>query len=130
MRRLQQENKTNDLSANAHYPPYYPSLPTAFVPPASVYEHVVIHGKADISLKDTIKRIFNLDTDGWIRADELYERLALFFFKVKSWTKLSQAEKKICSKQGQMYDTNCIPIDRRYQQERRTEGSLPSLLWS
>ena len=92
-RRLQQEKKTNDLSATARYPPFYPSLLTAVLP-ASVDKPVVVNGRADISLDDAIKGIVNLDTDGWIKIDELYERLALSFFKVKNWTKLSRAEKR------------------------------------
>ena len=91
--RLLQKQKSNDLSANAHYPPSYLSLPTAVLP-AFVDEPVVVNGRADISLVDAIKGIVNLDTDGWIKTDELYERLALSFSKVKEWTKLSKAEKR------------------------------------
>ena len=49
----------------------------------SVNKPVVINGRADISSDDAIKGIVNLDTDGWIKTDELYECLALSFFKVK-----------------------------------------------
>ena len=68
-RRLQQEKKTNDLSATARYPPFYPSLLTAVLP-ASVDKPVVVNGRADISLVDVIGGTVNPDTDGWIETDE------------------------------------------------------------
>ena len=92
-KRLLQKTKTG-LPANACYPQGYLTLPIAVLPPAPVDEPVVMDAKADISLEDAIRSIVNLDTNGWIKTDQLYERLALSFFKVKSWAKLSRAEKR------------------------------------